>query len=153
MTLQQTPIDASESSSSDELALVRIPPEKVAGVWPLVAPLLEKPIRMLDGALTEKTVYERGISGHFQIWAVLERDGTLLASMVTQVLLHEACAPTCVAMLLGGRQMDRWLYLIGELEAWATQEGCGAIELGGRKGWSRVLPGYRQVSIVLRKDL
>jgi hypothetical protein len=55
---------------------------------------------------------------------------------------------------LGGRNRGCWLaQCLAELEAQAKAMGAIRLELEGRPGWRRVLPGYREVRTVLAKDL
>jgi hypothetical protein len=42
---------------------------------------------------------------------------------------------------------------IGLIEAWARARGCAGVEIEGRAGWQRVLPGYARDDVILRKEL
>jgi hypothetical protein len=37
------------------------------------------------------------------------------------------------------------------IEPWFWAQGCEWIEINGRKGWKRVMPGYDEVAVTLRK--
>ena len=39
------------------------------------------------------------------------------------------------------------------IEAYARREGCVCTGITGRKGWLRVLDGYRQKHLIMDKDL
>src|SRR5581483_2696838 len=58
-------------------------------------------------------------------------------------------------LLRNGTCSDRveWLPLIAELEHYARREGCQAMRILGRRGWSRLLPEYRCTRVLLEKPL
>lgn len=37
------------------------------------------------------------------------------------------------------------------IEPWFWSQGCEWIDINGRKGWKRVMPGYDEVAVTLRK--
>jgi hypothetical protein len=37
------------------------------------------------------------------------------------------------------------------IEPWFWSQGCEWIDINGRKGWKRVMPGYEEVAVTLRK--
>ena len=41
--------------------------------------------------------------------------------------------------------------IMREIEAWALRMGCAKVLFTGRKGWTRRLPGYSQIAIVMEK--
>ena len=49
--------------------------------------------------------------------------------------------------------MRRWLPLLEGIENYAKAEGCRNVRIFGRKGWHRVLDGYRQTYAILDKGL
>lgn len=54
--------------------------------------------------------------------------------------------------LAGGDLEDLRKHLV-VLDNYGREQGCCAIELEGRKGWERVLPGYRATRVVMRKEI
>jgi len=59
----------------------------------------------------------------------------------------------CEIWLMGGRGRAGWLHFIEQIEEAARRRGCVSIELNGRRGWARLLPHYRQKSVVLERIL
>ncbi len=43
--------------------------------------------------------------------------------------------------------------IIERIESWSRDVGCTRVRFGGRRGWSRRLNGYRQVGIILEKEI
>jgi len=56
--------------------------------------------------------------------------------------------------LAGGKNLDNWLEPIQkEIEKFAKNNQCNAIEVAGRKGWLRKLKGYKQKIFLMSKEL
>ena len=68
-------------------------------------------------------------------------------------LQHTDAGKICVITACAGHNMSRWLPLISGIENYARDEGCSCVRIFGRKGWLRVLEGYRAKHIVLDKAL
>ena len=62
-------------------------------------------------------------------------------------------AGVCTLTACAGHQRERWLPLLAKIEKYAKDEGCSAVRIYGRKGWERVLDGYRVEHVVLEKTL
>jgi hypothetical protein len=52
-----------------------------------------------------------------------------------------------------GHQRERWLPLFKKIEDYAEDEGCSTMRIYGRRGWERVLDGYRAEYVILEKAL
>lgn len=144
--LPQTEPSASPSSAE----LILLPPEAADGLsevqlgW-LRSALQDDPRVSLAGTL-EAVRAERA-----QLWGV--RVGAQLrALLVTWIGRYEQC-DVLEVQLIGGEGMAEWLGLLPELERHACNLGCRLMELRGRRGWERVLPGYRMRGVCLEKDL
>lgn len=136
-------------SASVEIACV--PPDKVALIWPRVSGLIF--IAMKRGDLAAFHPVEQNVlSGIAQLWLAVENRNDIIAAAVTELHATE-WRKVCVIVACGGKDMDRWIELIEEIEKFAKAEGCSRTRIVGRKGWERVLPGYRTRRIVLDKDL
>ena len=85
------------------------------------------------------------------LWLAIE-SGAVLAAAVTKVTV-EAGERLCTIVACAGHDWPRFGALIEGLEKYARAEGCGAMEICGRPGWSRRLKDYRLVKVVIRKDI
>jgi hypothetical protein len=59
----------------------------------------------------------------------------------------------CTLTACAGNERDRWLPLMEKIEQYAIDEGCSSMRIYGRKGWERVLTGYRAEHVILEKRL
>jgi hypothetical protein len=134
--------------------LVCVDPERVGEIWPHVAPLLRKAI--LRTSLSAFADIERDIlEGRALLWlAVGGADDRLVIDAVASTSLQQTDAgKVCVITACAGAGMSHWLPLIAGIEAYAREEDCACVRIFGRKGWLRVLRGFREKHVILDKEL
>jgi hypothetical protein len=127
-----------------------VDPAQAAKIWPHVSHLIRR--AMERGRMGRFADVERDVlAANAYLWLAVEQD-VVLAAAVTQVT-EDADGRLCTILACGGSGWARWGGLIEGLESYARAEGCRRIEIAGRPGWRRRLPGWRLVKIVIRKDL
>jgi hypothetical protein len=117
--------------------------------WPDVRHLLVPAIRWA-GEKREAEVVAELAGGMAQLW--IGEDDAVRCGVVT-CLSRTTRGLVCEIWLMGGRERGRWLHFIEHIEDCARRRGCRSVELTGRNGWRRVLPGYRQKAVVLERIL
>lgn len=130
--------------------LLCINPDHVAGIWPKVRDLIRRAIertKLSDFAMIEADV----LSGKHLLWVAW--NGQTVDAAATTQLIKVGDRKICVVVACGGSDMPKWLPLIDGIEAFARNEGCVEMRIGGRKGWERVLSGYRARYVTLQKEL
>jgi hypothetical protein len=75
----------------------------------------------------------------------------ILAAATTQLV--KPLDKVCVLTACSGYDRERWLPLFKKIEQYAEDEGCSSMLIYGRKGWERVLDGYRVEHVILEKRL
>jgi hypothetical protein len=125
-----------------------VQPAELGRLWDRVAPLIERGLRRGCGfALDDvRGTLEGGARQLFVTWPGV--DCALVTEDVTyprERVLH--------VFLLAGRLPADWRQILAGLEAWAAARGCRAIELRGRRGWTRKLAGYGAPAVIMRKEL
>lgn len=79
-------------------------------------------------------------------------DGSqIMAAATTQ--LDKPLYKVCVLTACSGYNRAQWLPLFRQIEQYAKAEGCMKMRIFGRRGWERVLDGYRVEHVVLEKGL
>ena len=71
---------------------------------------------------------------------------------VTQISKSEN-SKVCTIIDCGGEGCRRWFSLIEKIESYAKDEGCDCVRIFGRKGWTRILPGYSAPMVMLERRL
>lgn len=109
---------------------------------------LEKAIEVAGGGYTLEDLFIGLSEGNFQLWT---RNNTI---GITQIV-DEPQVRSLNVFLAGGDMADLQA-LLPKVEAFAGQEGCTRITLGGRKGWSKSFlraAGFEPRWVVLAKEL
>lgn len=76
------------------------------------------------------------------------------AVAVTEIVSYPTGLLACGCVLMAGENAKEWLPAMKqELEAYAAARGCALSEMGGRKGWQRLLPDYQWTGVLLEKNL
>jgi hypothetical protein len=130
--------------------LVCVDPARVAEFWPHVNPLLKAACRRTK--LNAFADIEADIlAGRSLLW--MAWNGRSVEAAAATILINSEIGRACVITVCGGSDMKRWLPLIGQIEAYARNEGCERVRIYGRRGWLRALNGYEQQHIIMDKEL
>ncbi len=91
------------------------------------------------------------LDGRALVWLAWG-EGRVYSVAVTTIAVNE-WRKVCEIVACGGKEMCRWLHFIERLEDYARTEGCSAMRIFGRRGWTRILASYRVKRVILEKDL
>jgi hypothetical protein len=133
-----------------ELELVCVDPKRIATVWPHVAHLIHAAVKRTNLSHTLDVELEV-LHGKGLLW--LAWDGERILAAATTALMRTDADLVCILTACGGSAMNDWLPLLSKIEQYARNEGCACVRIHGRKGWARLLDGYRVEHVILEKDL
>jgi hypothetical protein len=134
------------------LALEGVPAAALPRLWPRARPFIERALDEGGGHLAAEDVFAALRRREMQLWVLRAGEG-LVGALVTEIVRWPRRA-VCRLVLAGAEDgwREEWLPLRGFLECWARAEGCASIEIYGRAGWARLVPGARR-RVVLEWDL
>ena len=134
--------------------LICVDPARVHEIWPLAEPLLRRAIAR-TGLSAFHDIEREIFCGNALLWLAVEGEESniaILAAASTRLQRTDA-GRVCVITACAGKDMSRWLRLIGRIEEFARNEACNCVRIYGRKGWLRALDGYEQRHVILDKEL
>lgn len=135
----------------DEPICFIVPREDLAGVRDAVFPLLLRGEAVDGGRSTAEGIWEEIENQKSQLWLVT--DGGLQGICVTAIVNHPGLR-ACVIQLCAGENVKEWIHMLREdVEPWARDMDCEAIEGFMRKGWARLLPDFKTRRVFMEKDL
>jgi hypothetical protein len=114
-------------------------------------PLLETHIYRLErlGHIGADEIKEDLKQAKKQLWGY-HVDGRIIGIAITRVTTTTCeIVAACGTSTAGGQIQE----LYERIERWARDSGRIRMRVIGRKGWLRVIAGYRQTGIVMEKDL
>jgi hypothetical protein len=125
--------------------LVCVDPARVTEIWPFARDLIKAAIERTN--LSDFQDIEADVlSGDQLLW--LAWSGRIEAAATTHLSRN-----VCTLTACSGYDRERWLPLFEKIEDYAKAEGATAMRIYGRKGWERVLNGYRAEHVILEKRL
>lgn len=127
--------------------LVCVNPKNVSQIWPQARQLIKTAIER-TGLSEFDDVEEQVLSGDQLLWLAISN--TIEAAATTH-LVKTSGKPVCILTACSGHNRERWLPLFAQIEKYARNEGCSCVRIYGRKGWERVLEGYRVEHVILEK--
>jgi hypothetical protein len=96
-------------------------------------------------------VEQNVLSGRALLWLVMR--GTAIRAAVVTELHRTETRKVCTIVACGGADMRDWLALLSGIENFARAEGCDAVRVMGRAGWTRMLKEYRETRVVLERKI
>ena len=133
-------------SHRDRFNLVCYASDDIWRVWDDVFPFLQKGLDagsdyVIDDILSGLECAE------MQLWTAQD-NGQIKAAMVTTLQDEH-----CLLLVAGGSEVQSWMQWLPVVEQWA--KGCGVKEMRiyGRRGWLKVLPGFRERTTEMVKPL
>jgi hypothetical protein len=128
--------------------LICVDPKRVHEIWPHVVHLIHGAVKRTNLSHT-LDIDDDILHGHGLLW--LACDGSKILAAMTTSLVSTDRDKVCILTACGGEEMKQWLPLLRKIEAYAKDEGCGCVRIYGRKGWARVLDGYRVEHVILER--
>lgn len=131
--------------------LLAVPPDVVPAFWQLVVPDLGKAIAHADGRYALEDVLAALLARDMQLWIAVDSRSMAIAAVCVTEIVNYPQEKRCGLVFCAGRSVERWIRHLDEIEAWAREQECDALELQGRPGWERLLPDWRKTHVLLSK--
>jgi len=89
-----------------------------------------------------------------QLW-MISRDDSVVCIAVTEVWKSDAGLVCRIEIASGdfSASLDDMRAIYQQIEDWASGMGCVGVEVLGRRGWAKVLRGFKETGVILEKDL
>lgn len=124
--------------------MIRIPADKITAIWPHVVDMVQAALERGSGEYRVEHLWQGLVEGSAQLWT----DGKSIA--VTMPVDYPATRLLYVLVASGDLSGVETMW--PQVEAFAREQGCSAVQFFGRPGWRRsgVLPqGWRHTHDVL----
>ena len=129
---------------------VCVDPKQVTCIWECVKHWIKRAMERGDFG-TFDAIEDDVMTGQALLWLVWNAP-KIQGAAVTQIVTTQM-SKICMITACGGKNMQLWLPLIEKIESYARDEGCDAVRILGRKGWTRVLKTYRAPAVILERRL
>jgi hypothetical protein len=137
--------------SFDPARLFTVRPEDVDVVRPWLEPFLRE-FERKTFLVTPEDVIAQAKARDCQLWSY--HDGERFRGVVATRIQPTSLGSLCSLWVCIGLDADELMEGVhSEIEDWARRTGCYAMEIVGREGWQKKLPGYARKAVVLEKLL
>lgn len=136
--------------SFDLVRFFTVKPQDVEAVRPWLEPFL-KDFARITCLVSPEDVIAQAKAADCQIWSY--HDGENFRGIVVTRIHTNTVGKVCSLWVAIGDGPELIEGFHAEIEKWARGIGCYALEIVGRAGWQRKLPGYTRTAVVLEKRL
>ena len=119
-------------------------------IWDSVKHHIDRSLEYSNGRYDLPSVRKLLDSRAAQLWLDVE-DGIQSAG-VTEIINYPL-KKVCTVLFAGGQNLNNFRTNIRRIEEWAKAQGCDDVDVIGRKGWIKVLDGYKPIHTTLSKSL
>ena len=124
-------------------------------MWPQVQPIIDRALVHSHGRLDASSQFDLLINGTDNLW-VATKDDEIIAAIVTEVATLPTGMKLLICLFCAGKEFSEWSEEMHQkLVSFAKDNDCKAMELTGRKGWTRLLKrwDWETEYTVFRKEL
>jgi len=123
----------------------------VPDVLPRVRPYLRAAYLASGNNYDEPVMLKELSKARLALWVAVREDEQIFdAAMTTRIYQLEG-SRVCQIVALGGRHMPQWIEFMQLIEAYARNMACDRMRVEGRVGWTRKLPSFVRVGVILEK--
>ena len=126
-----------------------VPRETALNLWPEIEPLLKRATDRDRGRSTPETLKALIAENKAHLWVCDD----LSMAMITTVEKYPTGKLACLVRALGGSGLSHCLDKIDQVVEYARALGCDFIEIQGREGWLKVLPGFEKDATIMTREL
>lgn len=135
----------------DRSRIFTVKPEDVDAVRPWLEPFLAE-FAQKTCLVAPEDVIRQAKQADCQLWSY--HDGERFRGVVATRIHRTTLGHMCSLWVCIGLDADELMEGVHhEIEGWARGLGCYALEIVGRAGWLKKLPGYTRKAVVLEKRL
>jgi len=133
--------------------LIAVSSDNIETAWDDVKKYIGDGLDYADGKFKPEDIKRSLLERDMQLWVAYNVEKqSAVGCGVTQILVYPQ-EKRIMFFLAAGDTSSDLLGLLEPIYDWGRQQGCSAVELYGRKGWTKLLKDYEQIHVVLRKRL
>lgn len=137
------------------LVFQRVPDEFLQPCWMAFVPYLERACARSGGRYSVEAIAEGLFERAFQLWAATELDGTPRGVMVTHIMRYPTGLQVAQILMVAGDGIGfaNAQAIMGKVDAWARENDCREVEYLGRKGFLRMMKGWKPLAVAAYREL
>lgn len=141
------------SEARDPIGVSVLTTPQALAAWPLIAPFIEKAIPYAAGRITLESTRDYIAAGKALAIVVWDQESKAILAVMTAEALDFPRKRVFAITLCGGEQIDRWGHIYPALKQIAVNIGFDQIDVSGRAGWKKFLPGATEIGRTFVENL
>lgn len=137
-----------------EYSIRGIPFDGVDKLWRFAEPFIKRALDHTFGEISLEDIHQACLNRDMQLWMIVS--GSRVMGAGTTMITHYPRMKVCRIVTLAGSGFPEWMDIAhGNIEMWAAEQGCSAIEAYTRKGFVDKLKdiGYKHRYSVCHKPI
>lgn len=121
--------------------------------WPSISSELDRVPHIWQRWYTKEALYQMALSGQFKVWGVGPVHQVRFV-VFTQVIQYISGFKVLQGTLAFGNDVERCIPVFtASMEKMANDLGCKEFEIIGRRGWEKLLSGFKERNVILVREL
>lgn len=134
------------------MIIAPIAAKDATGLAPILEPLFGPVVARNAGRMTMADVVELIADERGKLWLAVD-GGDVLGGLIAAPVQYSRRKALSV-IYLAGQHRERWQSpMMAVLEGGARHIGCDLLEATGRRGFTRIIPGWKATGYSIEKDL
>jgi len=126
--------------------------EQVSDAWTVCGMFISEACRRGPCEFTPLELRDHCEAGDRALWSVRQVGKGIVGAAITTIV-QEPNRRILVWTAVGGRRWDSWSHFEEVIAATAKVNGCEAIRGYCRRGWKKKLKSYREIGVILERQL
>jgi hypothetical protein len=134
------------------IVVTALSPDTAAAQWPALRGMIDVGYAA-GGDFMPEDLPNQITEGKVLLWIAVDDETAVVHAAMTTELIPMRCGLVCWMGQCAGDRMRDWSKFHTQIEEYARDEGCVKVVLKGRRGWERILDGYKIRTVTLEKAL
>ena len=141
------------SKVDHDIKLTNLLPDQALGMWHILEPLFEKACVFNAGRQDINDVRDSVAAGKMLVHLIWNPDTQDIYGAVGSECFDYPKKKVFSLTMAGGENIERWAHLWPAFKHVARTLGFEQIEVAGRAGWKKFIPGAREIGRIYIEDL
>ncbi len=141
------------SKVDHDIKMTNLLPDQAMSIWPVLAGFFEKACVFAAGRQDINDVRDAVAQGQMLVHLIWNPDTKDIYGAVASECFNYPKKKVFSLTMAGGDDIEKWAHLWPAFKHVARELGFEQIEVAGRAGWKKFIPGAREIGRIYIEDL
>jgi hypothetical protein len=138
--------------TKDDYVIRLYEPTEIMDAWAPLAAFISAACRRGPCEFTALELRDQCIRGERNLWSVREIGKGMVGAAVTTIT-QEPGRRVMIWTAVGGKRWDTWSHFEDVIAATAKSNGASAIRGYCRRGWKKKLKSYKEIGVIMEREI